>query len=54
METIDMQCKSISQIVKVPLKQIEVFALCRKLFGCLCGRTYIEVLVQIWLESMKK
>ena len=44
METINMQCKSISQ-------KIEVFYA----ESCLSGRTYVgAVLIQIWSKSMQK
>ena len=47
METINMQCKSISQI-----HYIKVFVYAE---SCLSGRAYIgEVLIQIWLKSMQK
>ena len=43
METINMQCKSISQMYLLYAE------------SCLSGRAYIgEVLIQIWLKSMQK
>ena len=46
METINMQCKSISQIQ---------LGICFMLKSCLSGRAYIgEVLIQTWLKSMQK
>ena len=46
METINMQCKSISQNTLRYLLYAE---------SCLSGRAHIgEVLIQIWLKSMQK
>ena len=45
METINMQCKSISNTLRYLLYAER----------CLSGRAYIgEVLIQIWLKSMQK
>ena len=47
METINMQCKSISQIHLGICFMLKVV--------CLVEHTYIgEVLIQIWLKSMQK
>ena len=47
METINIQCKSTSQI------DLSTYLLYGE--SCLSGRAYIgEVLIKIWLESMKK
>ena len=47
METINMQCKSISQIRRL---RYLLYA-----ESCLSGRAYIgEVLIQIWLKFMQK
>ena len=47
METINIQCKSTSQIHRFKCLLYGV--------SCLSGRAYIgEVLIKIWLESMKK
>ena len=47
METINMQCKSISQIHA--LRYLHYAE------SCLAGRAYIgEVVIQIWFKSMQK